>query len=283
MRSPFPGMDPYLETPELWPDVHHRLISEIQATLNPALRPHYVARVELRVYISDMDDPGREGIIPDVRVEKRPKPTAALAVAEPIILPFLFNEEIKEARVEIRHRESNGLVTVIEVLSPTNKIRGSRGRASFMEKREDILASDVHWVEIDLLRAGTPSVTRPALVPCDYRIMMWRGEDRPRGHYWPISVRQALPPIGIPLRKPDADVPLDLNAVLVAAYDHGAYDRSLDYRQEPVPPLAGRCGLGGRSASRCGTAPKLAGHVETAVQSHCEGMVKVGGHPADTP
>jgi hypothetical protein len=238
-------MDPYLETPDLWPDVHHRLISEIQAILNPAVRPHYVARVELRVYISGQDDPGLEVIIPDVRVEKRPrakgarkpKRTEPVAVAEPIIIPFLVDEEIREARIEIRARTSNDLVTVIEVLSPTNKIRGSRGRASFMEKREEILASDVHWVEIDLLRAGDPSVTRPPLVPCDYRIMVSRGDDRFRGRYWPVSVRQALPPIGIPLRKPDADVPLDLNAVLAAAYDHGAYDLSIDYRKPPVPPL----------------------------------------------
>ena len=70
MPSPFPGMDPYLETPDLWPDVHHGLISQIQATLNPAVRPKYVARVELRVYVSDEDDPGRDVLVPDVPIEK---------------------------------------------------------------------------------------------------------------------------------------------------------------------------------------------------------------------
>jgi hypothetical protein len=113
MPSPFPGMDPYLETPDLWPDVHHQLISEIQGTLNRLLRPHYVARIQLRTYISDEDD---------VR---------------------LIDDEIEEARLEIRHPESAALVTVIEILSPTNKIRDSRGRASFMEKRRDTLASEV--------------------------------------------------------------------------------------------------------------------------------------------
>jgi Protein of unknown function (DUF4058) len=246
MPSPFPGMDPYLETPDLWPDVHHRLISEIQGTLNPLLRPHYVARVELRVYISDEDDPGREVIIPDLRVEqgpkrkgaKQPKRPAAVAVAEPILIPLLLDDEIEEARLEIRHRESNALVTIIEVLSPTNKIRGSRGRASFMEKRRDTLASEVHWVEIDLLRGGEPSLTRPPLRPCDYRILVSRAGDRLRAKYWPVSVRQALPTIGIPLLGRDPDVPLDLNAVLRAAYDHGAYDLSVDYHQEPDPPLS---------------------------------------------
>src|ERR1700722_1687897 len=132
MPSPFPGMDPYLESPAIWPDVHHELISQIRSALNPHLRPHYVARVELRVYISDQDDPGIEVIVPDVRIEeaaiagvKKAKSAtgAAVAVAEPEIIPFLIDVEVKEARLEIRHRESGALVAIIEVVSPANKIR----------------------------------------------------------------------------------------------------------------------------------------------------------------
>jgi hypothetical protein len=245
MPSPFPGMDPYLETPNLWPDVHHRIISEIQSALNRALRPHYVARVELRIYVSDEEDPGRAALVPDVRIEKPPemrganksKPASAVAVVEPLTIPYP-EEEIEEARLEIRHVESKALIAVIEILSPSNKIRGSAGRKSFVEKRRDILASEVHWVEIDLLRAGEPSVTRPRLVPSDYRIVIWRGDSRGHGRYWPISVRQVLPPIGIPLRSKDPDVPLDLNAVLRSAYDNAAYDVSIDYRGPPDPPLS---------------------------------------------
>jgi hypothetical protein len=245
MPSPFPGMDPYLETPELLPDVHHELISQIRAALNPLLRPEYVVRIELRVYISDEDDPGREAIIPDVRIEKpkrkgakKAKAAPALAIAEPLIVPFLIDDEIEEARVEIKHRETGALVTVIEVLSPTNKIRGARGRTSFMEKRQETLASDVHWVEIDLLRGGVPSVTRPPLRPSDYRILVSRAGQRGKARYWPVSLRQALPVIGIPLRSPDPDVPLVLSKVLKAAYEHAAYDLSINYRQQPDPPLS---------------------------------------------
>ena len=245
MPSPFPGMDPYLETPDLWPDVHHGLISQIRAVLNSALRPNYFARIELRAYISDEDDPGREARIPDVRIElgtrrnggKKASKPAGAAIAEPLTVTLL-DEEVEEARVEIRHRPSGALVTAIEVLSPANKIRGSRGRASFMQKRHEIFSSDVHWAEIDLLRAGNPSVTRPRLPRSDYRILVSRAEERAKVKYWPVSVLQPLPVVGIPLRMPDPDVPLDLGAVLASAYERGAYDLSVDYRREPSPPLS---------------------------------------------
>jgi hypothetical protein len=217
----------------------------MQLALNQALRPNYVARVELRVYISDDDDPGREVIIPDVRIEKsrrkgrrKAKGGSAVAIAEPLIVTLLLDDEIEEARLEIKHRETGALVTVIEVLSPTNKIRGAKGRSSFMDKRQEILASDVHWVEIDLLRAGVPpSVTRPPLKASDYRILVSRMGDPRKASYWPVGLRQPLPVIGIPLRGDDPDVPLDLGAVLTAAYEQGAYDMSVDYRQTPNPPL----------------------------------------------
>ena len=174
---PFPGMDPYLETPHLWPDVHHELISEIRSQLNPSLRPHYVARVELRVYISDEDDSGREVLVPDLRVEKaerrgskRLKGEAAVAIAEPEIVTLLLDEEINEARIEIKHVATGALITVIEVLSPSNKVRG---RDSFMNKRRDILGPKTNWVEIDLLCGGLPSVAR--LRRSDYRVLAWRG------------------------------------------------------------------------------------------------------------
>jgi hypothetical protein len=245
MPSPFPGMDPYLEAPELWPDVHARLIGEIQSALNGRLRPRYVARVEMRVYISEEDDPGRQKRVPDVRVEKTTakegqtiKRPAAGTITEPLIIPLTLDEEIEETRIEIHHAESNALVTVIEILSPANKVGGSSGRKSFLEKRREILRTKVHWVEIDLLRAGKPSMARLERKGCDYRIVVSRGENRRRAQFWPVGLQQKLPVIGIPLRGKDADVPLDLDVVLRAAYDNGAYDLSVDYRRQPKPRLS---------------------------------------------
>ena len=247
MPSPFPGMDPYLESPAIWPDVHTNLIIGSQEALNPILRPRYVCRVELRVYVSDEDAPGRSPLVPDVRVERSPgRKTASktrtqpsLKTAEPLIVPTPMDEEVEEAFLKIIHVESEELVTIIEVLSPSNKVKGSSGRASFMSKRAAVMNTPVHWVEIDLLRAGTPSVTDPPLPASDYRILVSRGDARTRTRFWPVGVRQPLPVIPIPLRGKDPEVPLDLGAVLRSAYDRAAYDASVDYRKPPAPPLEG--------------------------------------------
>jgi hypothetical protein len=225
--------------------VHHELISQFRGALGPSLRPRYAARVELRVYVTDQDDPGLEVIIPDVRIEEtlknggkkhRRSNGATATIAEPIELPILI-DEIKEARIEIRTRESGNLVTIIELMSPSNKVAGSRGRESYMNKKREALASEVNWVEIDLLRGGLASRREPFLRPCDYRVFRYRSHAH--GDYWPIDLRQALPVIGIPLRGKDPDVPLDLGATLNAAYDRAGYDLTIDYSKEANPPLKG--------------------------------------------
>ena len=53
MPSPFPGMDPYLEHPALWPDVHNRLIAALGDALAPAVCPRYYVALEERTYLDD--------------------------------------------------------------------------------------------------------------------------------------------------------------------------------------------------------------------------------------
>ena len=204
MQSPFPGMDPYLETPDLWPDVHHGLISQMRAVLNSALRPTYVARIALREYISDDDT--------------------------------LLDNEVKEARIEIRHVATRSVVTLIEILKHTNKAAGTQGQASFLSKQQETLDSDANWVELDLLRAGLPSMTSSAVQGCDYRIIIRRGGEA-KVRWRPVEMRRPLPVIDIPLREPDPDILVDLGTILRATYECGAYDRSIDYREQPDPPL----------------------------------------------
>jgi len=140
-------MDPYLEEPGLWPDVHHELMSVMRELMMRRLRPKYHVRVEERVYISDENDPGREVIIPDLRIadagRDETRDWAAeemaagyVAVAEPVVLTTLIDDEIHEPFLEVIDRQERLVVTVIEILSPTNKVSGSRGRASYLEKRQ---------------------------------------------------------------------------------------------------------------------------------------------------
>jgi hypothetical protein len=243
-------MDPYLENPGLWPDVHHGLISESQALLGAQLRPKYLVRVEERAYIDDVsDDEFKPQLrIPDVEVLGRPgweeaqfveEATSGSEVTEPILATTWFEEEIHEAFLKILDRESRDVVTVIEILSPTNKAPGSRGRESFEQKRREIMYSTSHWVEIDLLR-GTRMVPVPKKAgPHEYLVHVSKKGLRPRGLLYPIRLTQRLPVIPIPLKAGDPDGRLDLQAVLNAAYDRGNYDLETDYRKEPRPPLKG--------------------------------------------
>src|SRR5690606_2880701 len=133
--------------------------------------PKYHVRVEERVYISDESDPGRAVIVPDLQIAPGPdvahrtvsSQRSAGATVEPVLLTTLIEDEIHEPRLEIIDRESHRVVTVIEILSPTNKIAGSRGRESYRQKRHDIMNSSSHFVEIDLLRGGTSILTRELL------------------------------------------------------------------------------------------------------------------------
>src|SRR5689334_6588254 len=101
MNMPFPGMDPYLEHPVLWPSVHTRLMVWMAHQLGPRLRPRYIASVEERVYL---EGPGEQRI-PDVHVQQvrdnggRPA-TAEAAAHAPLILE-VEELEIHEHYIQI--------------------------------------------------------------------------------------------------------------------------------------------------------------------------------------
>jgi hypothetical protein len=244
-------MDPYLENPGLWPDVHHNLISGIQGMLAAQLRPKYVVRVEERAYITaESDEMFRSQMrIPDVEVVSRPGWEATsfslkgdasqLEVAEPVVATTWFEVEIHEALLRIIDVESRNVVAVIEVLSPANKVPNSPGRESFEQKRREIMNSPSHWVEIDLLR-GRHMVEVPKKVgQYEYLVHVSERRLRPRGLLYPIRLMQRLPIIPIPLKPNDPGARLDLQAVLDSAYDRAGYDMEIDYCKEPRPPLDG--------------------------------------------
>ncbi|MCS6860459.1 MAG: DUF4058 family protein [Abditibacteriales bacterium] len=251
MPSPFPGMDPYLENPILWTGFHQRLIACTCAEVNSLLPPHYVADIGERVYIVQPD----RNIYPDVVVFEQPllptrheqgaegAVTAVATASDPPLVITYEPEEIREVFIEIFPvGEESRVVTIIEVLSYSNKTAGSEGRKLYKAKQREVLTSETHLIEIDLLRQGEHTVApsqEELRKRCtwDYLVSLHRGGEGNRFEVWAITVRQRLPRIRVPLAGGDPDIVLDLQAVFNRCYDEGAYARRLDYRRDPLTPL----------------------------------------------
>lgn len=240
MLGPFPGMDPYLEEPSEWPDVHSRLITAISDALAAVIAPAFIVRIEQRVYITSIDDSSRQPIVPDLYLVHGSKPglapPPAAGFSTPTLVEPIFDLEIRDRYIEIHDARSREVVTTIEVLSPFNKAAGTVGYEQFQRKRRAILASPAHWIEIDLLRAGE----RPPEVAgkSDYYVLLNRGGSIGPFAVWYADLRDTLPTIAVPLRPPHQDVPLDLQAVLSGIYERAFYAEGIDYtRRIPAPPL----------------------------------------------
>jgi len=199
------------------------------------------------------DDPASElYVIPDARiVESRvrtPDPQSAAgrggaAVAEaviatPIDVTGLLPNQARERFLEIRDTANREVVTIIEIVSPSNKTPGSAGRRSFQQKRHEVGGSDTSWLEIDLLRDGTPTWSAPSVPRSAYRAYADRTMSEGRRQLaWPILLRERLPVLSVPFRADEKDAALDVQAALDGAYDAAGYDLDVDYARPPVPPL----------------------------------------------
>jgi hypothetical protein len=241
MPSPFPGMDPYLEDPWLWPDFHLSYAVGVRAALARRLPAGYAALVDRYVWVQEPQTGERARLgKPDVLLTgERPLAAAgpAAAVAAPLEVVLPVTTEKGSPYVKILDQRMRRLVTVLELLSPANKTPG-KDREAFLLKHHEYLGAQVNLVKIDLLRQGErlpwglPPGSR-----ADYYVMVSRAAERPRARVWPFSVRDAMPTIPIPLTPPDADLELALGECLQAVYDDAGYARELDYSQPPRPPL----------------------------------------------
>lgn len=237
MKSPFPGMDPFLEG-YLWPDVHNELAGAIRALLAPQIAPKYVARIDL--YTVDDSSPESEvGIMyPDVEILKRndllKEPEVAYGgVSQPtVVIPDNQAIRVKIPVIEIRDRAKNRLITAIE-LAPVNKRKP--GLEPYQEKRKDLHSSGVHLLEIDLLRRGTRPFVHPSLPQSDYLVLLMRAGTR-KTEAWAFNVNDPLPILPIPLAEPDPDAKLNLKQALDHIYERGLYHLSIDYKEDPPPP-----------------------------------------------
>jgi hypothetical protein len=239
VKSPFPGMDPYLEHPSLWPDVHNRLIAAIADILVPQVAPDYYVALEQRTYLLKPDDVVLVGR-PDVALVARERISTPLAtaIAEPGVLDvdIPMADEIHETYLEIREVQTRQLVTILEVLSPTNKLN-DEGRKQYEEKRNVIFRTRTSLVEIDLLRAGESMTVVGGNVRSHYRILVSRGWERPHARLYTFNVRQPIPGIPVPLKRGEQEPELPLNEVVHDLYTRARFDLRLDSTQPPVPPL----------------------------------------------
>lgn len=240
MVSPFLGMDPYLENPELWSAVHSRLIVAIADELVDYLSEKYRVEVEKRVYFSSDAESVLVGI-PDVAVAARNSGQRATSTVtlplpvqpEQVTVPMAT--EVTERYLEIREVATGMVVTVIELLSPTNK-RPGEGRIAYLRKRNQVLASGSHLVEIDLLRGGQP-LPLSGGHRSDYSIVVSRAEQRPTADLYGFDLHQPIPPFPVPLLPGEEEPILALQPLLNRVYEKGRYHLAIDYGQPPVPPL----------------------------------------------
>lgn len=242
MKSPFPGMDPYIE--RYWDGAHARLIGYMADALAEQLPNDLAARIEERVYI-EADEHLTAVRRPDLRVVEDPLPwpsrveKGSTTAVAPVFLQ-LDTDPVTEHFIHILDVDGNRVVTAIELLSPSNKIAGA-GRENYLRKRSEVMAADANLVEIDLVRAGDWSrLIAPFVVAAPYlttyRATVWRANQPAKLELYPIGLRQRLPKIGIPLRPTDGDASLDLQPLVDRVYRFSRFDR-IDYSVPCQPPL----------------------------------------------
>lgn len=241
MASPFPGMDPYLEG-DMWQEFHDRLANQISVQLLPRLQPKYVALLAKR-YVFDraavgvLDLPPEQRILyPDVHVVKIGEAAPVYTAVTPptIVLNSDMGEEVPILSLEIRDVAERRLVTVIEILSPVNK-RGD-GAREYAERRNQLLRTRTHLLEIDLIRRGGRILLDGHYPIAPYYVYLSRFTNRPKTAVWAIQLRDILPVVPVPLLPPDEDVPLDLQTAVTACFNLVGYERLLNYHEPPPPP-----------------------------------------------
>ena len=248
--NPFPGMNPYLEAPRLWPEIHNKIIAEMHRYLRRRLPFRYSVIMEERlgIGVNFPDEPPVRYIMPDLTVTgsdavPSPAPVPDAVHPEPdagavaVLLPI--RETVAEWFISIAAADGSAPVTILEVLSPSNK-RAGAGRNQYLDKRGSIIESAVHLVEIDLVRQGIPMPCRGYDYDSDthYCHLVSRWQTRPWAALYPFGLQSAIPDVTVPLLDGDAEPKIPLGALLHNLYQEDYYANYVDYRQDPEVPLS---------------------------------------------
>ena len=247
-QSPFPGMNPYFESTRFWRGFHNNFASEILAQLVPQLGGQYAAQLEVDSVMETVSISDLSYIRPDVAIVDSPIPSEQPPTPIPVTISpptkrhkVLVKSPEKLRRIYVKLANTDELVTVIEILSPTNK--RSQGLTEYRQKRHTILLSDIHLVEIDLLRAGKrPGAEVTSEQPFDYAAVVNRAGMERISEIWCNALNEPLPTIPVPLRHPDSDVILNLNQIVQSVYTRYGFSNLIDYNQ-PIPKPKIRPGI----------------------------------------
>jgi len=240
MPSPFPGMNPYLEQADVWDDFHQSFLTETRNRIAAQAGRKYVVKLEAKVYLHEVGSDERafvgRGDIGVSRAEPGDEAGAAVEIIDaPVLVSIPEVDKERSSYIEIRDRERRMLITVIEMLGPTNKYSGP-DREAFLAKRQSFIYGPVNYVELDLMRGG-PRMPIKEMTACDYCYFVHRAVDRRVAGFWPLSLREPLPRLPVPLRYPDADLSLDVQGLMHAVYDAAHYENYV-YAGRPEPPLS---------------------------------------------
>lgn len=202
MPSPFPGMDPFLETEKLWPEFHHHLVLSLYQILLPGLVDRYRARVSQRKYYTEM-----------------------------ALFTSVIREEHTEDLIEVRQRSDGRLVTLIDVVSPANKVT-RQGRQAYLDKRREGRNANANLVELDLVLQGEPTLeySRDGLPDWDYAVTVTRSTQPERYEIYTVTLQKRLPRFRLPLCPDDRDTVMDLHTAFTRAYDQGGFADKIDYK-----------------------------------------------------
>ncbi len=203
MTSPFPGMDPYLEDDALWPRFHHALVLSLQQILQPSLADHYRARVNQRRYVA-------EGV----------------------------HTEYEEDYLEIRQQFDWRLITLVDVVSPANKLTAA-GRQAYLDTRREGKNAKANLVEIDLVLQGQPTLdySRDGLPHWHYAVTVTRSTQPDRFEIYTTTLQKRLPRFRLPLASDDRDTVVDLQTTFTRCYDQAGFAEKIDYRRDPPVQL----------------------------------------------
>jgi hypothetical protein len=205
MPSPFPGMDPFLEAADLWPDFHRHLIGVLHQIIVPRLADRYDAPLRRRQYTA-----GNAGAV----------------------------EPRAEDFIEVRERASGKPVTLLDVLSPANKATDA-GRRAYLASSQEGREAGANLVEVDLILQGSPTLdySRDGLPSWNYAVTVSRATQPERYEIYTATLRKRLPRFRLPLSADDRDTVVDLQTAFTRCYDDGSFSTSVDYEPEPPPPL----------------------------------------------